>query len=241
MYIVIGDHLNLSLVIPAYNEESNIKKTVLEYNKELSTSRKFSKFEIILVSNNCNDNTPIICKKLAQNKNIIHLDIPYHVGKGGAVMAGFKKANYDYLAFVDADNSTKSHEFTKLIPKIQERGVGAAIASRKANGAKLIKKQPAARLILGRTFAFLREILFNFEINDSQCGAKIFLKKAILPLEIKSSGWAFDIELLYKVKLNNYKIAEVGILWEDSTTSKVNTLAPILMFIDLIKIRLSFL
>lgn len=229
--------MKLSLIIPAYNEEKRLEKTALEYHSALNKSKEINDFEIILVSNNCSDSTPKICEALSRKANFVHLDYPYKIGKGGAVLKGFEHARFDYLGFVDADNSTTSKEFLKLLTPFEKKEIGAAIGSRKESGSKLIVKQPIHRRMLGDAFAGVRETLFHLGVKDSQCGAKIFKKNALGKLDNCETGWAFDVDLLYRVKKNGYSIAEVPIEWKDNPTSKVKMFTPIEMFFALLKIR----
>ena len=94
----------LSVVIPAYNEEKRIHRTLDSYAKFFS--KKVKDFEIIVVLNNCNDNTLKIVKNF-KNKKIKYLNFKEAIGKGGAILEGFKVAKGDLIGFVDADMATK--------------------------------------------------------------------------------------------------------------------------------------
>lgn len=230
--------LNLSLVIPAYNEEATVESTVRAYKDALSKEKILSNFEIIVVSNNCNDQTPILCAELAQSTpKIVHLDFPYYTGKGGAVLEGFKAAKFDWIGFVDADNSTSPLEFVKLLLFTQDPLVGCVIASRKMPDSILSPPQPFFRRFLGNVFTLIREALFGLGVLDSQCGAKIFRRALLEPFELVDKKFGFDVELLHLVKSRGYRIVEKGVVWCDSRSSTVRWYTPFEMFLSLFRVR----
>src|SRR3989344_4012620 len=103
----------LSVVIPAYNEREGIVRMLSEYYSFLKA--KGVKFELIVVPNNCSDNTPDLAYGFAKGKpEVVVYNIPYFVGKGGAVIEGFKHAKYEFVGFVDADLATKPEAFFDL-------------------------------------------------------------------------------------------------------------------------------
>lgn len=227
----------ISLVIPAYNEEDRILDTAEAYYKYLS--RNFTKYELIIACNNCSDNTPKIAENFCRGKKAVFLNFPYYTGKGGAVIEGFRKAKNELAAFVDADNSTTPEEFDKLVRNADNCKV--IIASRALSSSILKTKQPFPRRFLGMCFRSLVNILFSLNIKDTQCGAKIFPKKAlaaVLPT-LKSSGFAFDVEILWKLKKKGFSILEVPIAWNDSGRSSVSFSDPFKMFSSIIALRFS--
>ncbi len=231
--------VSISLVIPAHNEGENIRHTIESYRHALDGSPSVYAFEIILISNNCTDHTPQICAEIAaKDKKIVHFDFPQRIGKGGAVLEGFKAARFDLIGFVDADNSIEANQFIRLIEAIRPETIGAAIASKRMPGAVMDPPQPFSRQVLGFGFAQLQNTLFGTGVHDSQCGAKIFKRKAIEPLQLHTSGFAFDVELLYRAKQNGYHIAEIGIVCHNTTESTVSWHAPVSMLMDLVRLRL---
>ncbi|MFA5856718.1 MAG: glycosyltransferase [Candidatus Pacearchaeota archaeon] len=213
--------MRLSIVIPAYNEEKRIPKT-LEAYYTFFTNKLKKDFEIIVVPNNCKDNTLDIVKEFANKKDNIRIhNIPYYVGKGGAVIEGFKLAKGDLIGFTDADNSTNPENFYKLFLNIGN--FDGIIASRRKKGAIVIPKRRFVRDMLSLAFNLYANLLFNFKFKDTQCGAKIFTKKTTSILTKKSTekGWVFDLDLLYICKKNRLKIKECPIFWKDSIGSKL--------------------
>lgn len=230
---------NISLVVPAHNEGESIRRTIETYHRALENSPNVKEFEIILISNNCSDQTPQICSELAAtDKKIIHFDFPQKIGKGGAVLEGFKVARFDLMGFVDGDNSIEADQFIRLIDAIRPETVGAAIASKRMPGAVMDPPQPLSRQVLGFGFAQLQNMLFGTGVHDSQCGAKIFRRKAIEPLHLHTTGFAFDVELLHRTRQHGFKIVELGIVCHNTTESTVSWHAPISMLNDLIQLRL---
>ncbi len=226
---------SFSLIIPAYNEEKQVKGVLESYYHYLKD--KGNDFEIIVVCNNCSDATPKIAASIAKDKDEIKvLNFSFYTGKGGAVLRGFKTAKNSVFGFTDCDSSTQPKEFDKLFAEIYRYD---AIIGSRALPSSQVKKQSTVRVVLGKVFRIITKLLFAWKFNDTQCGAKIFKKKAIesiLPM-IKTKGWAFDVELLYRLKKKGYKIKEVGIAWCNSTESKVGFLAPFSMLWELLKIR----
>lgn len=230
----------LSLIIPAYNEEKRIGQTLDNYTKFFNKSLK--DYELIIVLNSCVDNTLKVVEEFARkNKNIKIREFKEKIGKGGAIKEGFKLAKGDLIGFVDADSSTSPEEFLKLYNNIND--YDGIIASRWVKGSVISKKQPFLRIIFGRVFNFIVRILFGFKYKDTQCGAKLFKKNAVEKIidNIGLTKWAFDIDLLYLMKRNNFRIKEFPTTWVDNPDSKLNLKrATKQMALSVIRLRLYY-
>jgi len=231
--------MELSIVIPAHNEEKRIAPTLESYLQYFSKIFD-KKFEIIVVLNGCTDNTLGVVKKFTKWKQLRYLDIKKAIGKGGAVIEGFKIAKGKLIGFVDADGSTDVSAFYDLVKKIN--GYDAIIASRWLKQSIVEPKQPLTRRIASRIFNLLVRILFGLNLHDTQCGAKLFKKQAIkdvLPL-LGLTRWAFDVDLLYQLKRKGYKILEIPTVWRDKAGSKLNLKKTSLqMFLAILQLRLN--
>lgn len=233
--------MNLSIVIPAYNEEKRIEKTLNDYI--LFFDRKYKKnYEIIVVLNGCRDKTLSIVLKISKkNKSVKHIDIKQAIGKGGAIIEGFRLARGDVIGFVDADGATSSDAFNDLIYGIKD--FDGVIASRWIKGAKILYKQPLLKRIGSRGFNFLVRILFGLKFKDTQCGAKLFRSKLVKDIveELSITKWAFDINLLYSAKIKGYKIIEIPTKWNAIPASHFNLFRAIPeMFLGLVRLRLIY-
>jgi len=204
--------------------------------------RDKTSFEVLVILNGCKDNTLKIVRGLSKKyKEIIYEDYPEAIGKGGAIIQGFKIAKGSLIGFVDADLSTKPKDFYDLIIKMGDND--GIIASRWIKGSKLLLKQPLSRRIASRSFNFLIRILFNIKIKDTQCGAKLFKAHAIKDVlnKIGLTKWAFDIDLIYHLKKQGYKIKEAPTNWTDDPRTKLNIRkASIEMFSALLRLRLMY-
>ena len=211
----------ISVVIPAYNEEERIENSVLELYSYLDNN--FNDFEIIVVTNGCRDRTPEIVEKLIDEyPNIYHLNFKNEIGKGGAIIEGFKVARGDIVGFLDADGATHIKSVDTLLNFLINNGIDGVIASRWLPDAKRIGYDSKLRVIASRSFNILVKILFQLNFKDTQCGAKFFKKHAIkkvLP-ELGLTDWAFDVDLLYRMKKYGFKIVEVPVIWEHKDGSK---------------------
>ena len=212
--------MKLSIIIPAYNEETRIGKTLENYTSFFNKNIK--NYEIIVILNGCVDNTLEIVNKIANKNGALKiLEFKEKIGKGGAIKEGFKLAKGDLIGFVDADSSTSPEEFLKLYNNILD--YDGIIASRWMKGSIISKKQPFLRIIFGRVFNFIVNILFGFHYKDTQCGAKLFKKEAVEKIigSIGLTKWAFDIDVLYLMKRNKLRIIEFPTVWGDSPESKL--------------------
>jgi len=227
---------SLSIIIPAHNEEDKIESTVLDF---LNFYKNVPALQIIIViSNNCTDSTPRIAKDISLKEKKVSMYIQPGKGKGDALILGFQKATKEFIGFVDADGSVSPKEFDKVLKAAEI--TDCAIGSRAVKGSHLEVRQPLYRIFLGYSLSYLKLILFGLSLKDTQCGAKIFRKRAIkdvLP-DLGLKGFEIDIEILWNLKKKGYSISEVGIAWKDARNSKVGALSPIKMFIGLLKLRI---
>jgi len=228
----------LSIVIPAYNEEKKIAKTIFEVDDYL-TKQPFD-YEIIVVNDGSNDRTGEIVKNLQSNiSNLEIIDNEKNKGKGYAVRRGLLKAKGSYRLFTDADNSTPIVEIKKLFPYLN-LSYDVIIGSRDIDGAKIINCQPRHRRILGKAFSLLVKITIGlFDINDTQCGFKLFSAKSANDILSKCeiNGWSFDPEILIVAKKLGYKIKEAPICWTNNPDTKVRFRDAVEVIFDLLKIR----
>lgn len=230
--------VKLSVVIPAYNEERRIEKTLRETYKYLRT-QNYS-WEILVVSDGSRDNTANVVKELSSEiENLRLIDNKENHGKGYVVRQGMLEAKGNFRVFTDADNSTSIDQVEKMWPEF-EKGYDVVIGSRDIKGAVLPVRQSWIRMRVGDVFNLMVQIICGlWGIWDSQCGFKGFTRKAtedVLP-KCVINRFAFDPEILVVVKKMGYKIKEIPVTWINDPESKVKLKSMIKMAIDLLKIR----
>ncbi|MGB0757149.1 MAG: glycosyltransferase [Patescibacteria group bacterium] len=208
--------MDVTLVVPAYNEAERIGPMFEDY---LTTMADSVLFHVVL--NGCSDNTESVVKDW-QAKYPERITYEVHkesYGKGWAVRLGFTSIRNEYVGYVDADGSTPAREFNKLLQALEN--VDGTIASRYAEGAEIANRVSWFRRIAGYGFRFLVRLIVELPYADTQCGAKVFKQdviKKILP-DLSVNNMAFDIELLLLCKQHNYQITEVPTYWEENKAS----------------------
>ncbi len=233
--------MKLSIIIPAHNEEQRLPP-VLESYTHYYAGKFGQDVEIIVVVNGSTDNTFQVTDQFAKKHPVVSvINEPHRVGKGGAVMLGFREAQGNLVGFVDADGSTSPEAFCDLVDNIG--GAGCIIASRWIKGSIVEPKQPLSRRIASRIFNFMVNLFFGFRVHDTQCGAKLFKKEVvekILP-DLGITRWAFDVDMLFHVRLSGYKIIEIPTVWRDAAGSKIRVAkASADMTLALIRLRLVY-
>ncbi len=231
--------VDLSIVIPAYNEEKRVLGTlsrIIDYFKNRSEV-----YEIIVVNDGSIDKTKELIENFSKNNNIKLISYEPNRGKGFAVRTGVLNSKGELILFTDADLATPIEEYEKLLSYIRN-GYDIAIGSRALKESKIVIHQPFYREIAGKAFNKVVQLLTVKGINDTQCGFKLF--KGDVGREIfsrcKLNGFSFDIEFLFYAKKLNYKIIEVPVIWIHQERSKVKLLRDgFRMLLDLILIRLN--
>jgi len=229
----------LSIIIPARDAEREIAKTLEDYIAYFGEVYG-PDFEIIVVPNDCSDNTVPIVDGYCSKYPVVRSQVcDGSIGKGGAVIEGFKLAQGDIVSFVDADGATGPAELFKLVQALGEHRV--VIGSRWMPGSQVLVEQGLVRRVASRGFNLLVRLLFALPFRDTQCGAKVFDKRALDEVldELETAKFAFDVELLYKLKKRGYGITEVPIVWENRPQSTLNLQWVIPeMFCAMLKVRL---
>lgn len=237
---------NIGIVIPAYNEEKRIRKTLEKYNlyfKKISNKDKVN-YSILVVINNTKDRTEQVVKEFVGRGNIVSYINLKLGGKGYAVTQGFKYfigKKYDLVGFVDADLSTSPEAFYDLIINIGD--YSAIVGNRWSYESIISKKQTLIRRSASRVFNNLVKFLFFMKYQDTQCGAKVFKIKDLKNIvdKIFITQWAFDVNLLYLYKINRLKVLEFPTVWDDKEFSNIDTIrASIKMFSGILRLRLIY-
>lgn len=226
----------LSLVIPAYNEELRILRTLGQIVRFLNT-RSYS-YEVVVVDDGSDDSTAALVSDFASRHSNIRILTLSHRGKGWAVKNGMLAASGCYRFLCDADLSMPIEQVDRFLPP-QLVGFDIAIGSRESQGSRRIG-EPSRRHFMGRFYNALVRLVAVPGIDDTQCGFKCF-KGEIAPELFQSQtidGFAFDVEVLYLALQRGFKMQEVGIDWYYRERSKVHPLRDSLrMTRDLLKIR----
>ncbi len=220
----------LSIIIPAYNEESRLPDTLSRVESFLKEQIYTS--EVWVVDNNSTDQTAEIIREYANRYSNFKGLFEEKPGKGAAVKLGMLKARGEFLFMCDADLSMPIEEVNKFLPP-QLEGVDIAIGSREAPGA-IRYDEPLFRHLGGRLMNYFIQLFALPGLNDTQCGFKCFsasAAKLLFPHQTLS-GWSFDIELLFIARRAGLTITEIPIPWIYHQESKVNA------FQDAVKILL---
>lgn len=229
----------LSIIIPAYNEEERIEKSLnlaLDYLK-----KRYDSYEIIVVDDGSTDRTYERAQSFAERTNgmVRVLQQPQNMGKGAAVRRGMIESKGDVKIFTDADFSTPIYETEKIIREINN-GADICIGSRALDRTMIKRHQPFYRELMGKTFNKVVQVLFFRGIKDTQCGFKGFTAAAcdkIFPIA-KINGFSFDVEILFLASKAGLNIKQVPVEWYNDARSKVNPVRDsFLMLVELFRIR----
>lgn len=233
---------SLLLLIPAYNEERRIEPVLRDYARYFAEHYQ-GKFQLVVVLNGCTDDTIGVVRRVGQEFPAVSaLEFPGAIGKGGALIEGLKLAPLaDLIGYVDADGATPPRAFHDLVRRMDE--ADCVIGSRWLSGAVLHVEQSGQRRFASRAFHLIVQILFQMNIRDTQCGAKVMRREAIEKVHgsLRIADMAFDINLLYSLKRAGYRILEVPTEWTDKIGSKVTLVGTsLVMFLSVVRIWLIY-
>jgi glycosyltransferase involved in cell wall biosynthesis len=211
--------MRISVIIPTYNEFSRLPATFKEIKEFLEQNAEEA--EIIISDGGSTDGTVDLIKSIISETGKIKVSAileKTREGKGAGVKKGMLKAKLPFVLFMDADNSTKIKELAKFWPYSEEFQV--IIGSRYAGIAAKVK-QNIIRRFVSRAGSKIIRLITGLVINDTQCGFKLFTKKASDDIfsRLETKGWGFDAEVLLLAKKLGYKIKEVPVEWRDTEGS----------------------
>jgi len=215
--------VDLSIVVPAYNEEHRLPPTLTALHAFLA--QQPLRWEIVVVDDGSRDATCAVVERAMAD--IPHLRLVRqwpNRGKGAAVRAGMLAARGQIRVMSDADGSMPPDQLPRLLAPILACTAEVSIGSRYAPGALASTKQPAYRVMWSRIAnTFVQRSLVP-GVRDTQCGFKAFTAEAARALFglARIDGWAFDLEILALAHRAGFSIAEVGVAWTDDRRSRVN-------------------
>lgn len=244
------DKIYLSVVIPSYNEMTNLRKGVLDRVEHFLKKQKYG-YEVIVVDDGSDDGSIEYVERFIKENNKFKIIKNQHLGKAGAVTSGMLRAKGEYVLFTDMDQATPIEEVDSLLPFTKKYDI--VIGSRNSQR----KGAPWTRLLMAKGMIILRSIVVGVRgINDTQCGFKLFRKEVSDDLFSKTknlhSGYAkisgssvkagFDVELLYLALKTGYKIKEVPVEWLYVESRRVSPIKDSIEAVeDLLHIRINAL
>ena len=222
----------LSVIIPAYNEERRIAASLVRLIDYLATHAGSA--EVLVVDDGSDDRTGAIVEEVAASHGNAHgagatvrlLRNGRNRGKGYSLKHGVLSAAGEFLLLSDADFSTPIEELPALLEPVQSGACGIAIGSRGLDRSKVELHQPAWREAMGKVFNRLVRALTGLPYRDTQCGFKVMRREDVLPLfrAARIERFAYDVEVLYLARMAGIRVSEIAVIWRDAPGTKVNAL-----------------
>ena len=225
----------LSVVVPAYNEEGRIARTIAEIGAELE--RLALEAELIVVDDGSTDRTASIVAAASRGDARVTLVRAGHAGKGAAVRRGMLAARGAWRFLADADLSMPIAELSRFLDAAASGG-DVLVGSREAKGARRVG-EPWTRHAVGRVFNWMVKLVVLRGIDDTQCGFKLFSGRAaetLFPRQ-RLDGFGFDVEILFLARRAGFVVREIPVTWVWGRGSKVNLASGARGFLDLVAVR----
>jgi glycosyltransferase involved in cell wall biosynthesis len=222
---MLNKTIELSVVIPAYNEEQRIAPTLISVDEFLANSGL--SYEIVVVDDGSRDGTVALVEEMALKRPALRcIPTKPNRGKGHAVRVGMLGAVGRIRLMCDADGSIPAFEIPRVVNPIRMGEVDIAIGSRRADGAAVTKKQPWYRRAWSLMANKVVQRVLVRGVRDTQCGFKAFSAESAVAIfsRTRIDGWAFDLEALALANRMGFSIREQAVTWEDDPRSKINPL-----------------
>jgi len=211
---------SISIIVPVHNEELRVERGVSRICKYFED--KQYDYQVIIAEDGSRDKTVELIKKMEkENSRIKVISSSNRLGKGKAISEAMVRGEKDFVGYMDVDLAADPMEFERLLEKIEDYDI--AIGSRLLRGNLPRIKRPFYRTITSFFYSRFYRILFHNSIIDPQCGFKLFKKEIVSKLfsEIKTTGFAFDSEVIVKAFSLQFRIVEVPIVWSHEKASKL--------------------
>lgn len=234
--------MDLTVVIPFYNEEEKLNSCLETVSQFLSQRLGPGKFEILAVNDGSRDKSLEIAQQFAQNYShlkVISEDINH--GKGYAVKKGMLLAQGETVCFLDVDLSTPVEELENFLPYYRKE-YDIVIGTRRVKESKVKVHQPFYREFLGVVFYYLTRLFLGIKVSDITCGFKCYSQNAARLIFSKQTlhDWSYDAEDLFLAQKYRLKVQEVPVVWRNRSQSRVRILKDAVESLKgLIKIRLN--
>lgn len=225
----------VSIVIPAWNEEDRLARTLERYLPALEA--RGDPYEVIVVVDGVLDRTAEVAVAYA-HRNVRLIQFPTKLGKGGAILAGIREARHEYVGYLDADGPISPEEMYRMVGNLSK--VDCVVASRWIRGSSGVEKEPLFNRVAGRAWNFLTRSLLFLPMRDTQCGAKFFRSSVVLPVlkTVTLTNRAFDVDFLFHVQKAGRPMREVPVEWthDPGTRMPIGRAIPV-MFLSLVGVR----
>lgn len=193
---------SLTLFLPCYNEEANLKKVIKDATDILP--KIIDEFEILIIDDGSQDRTGEIADNLSsQKKEIRVVHHSKNMGYGAALRSGFKHSTKNLVFFTDGDGQFNLDEITKLLPHINRYEI--------VTGYRINRRDPLSRRINASLWNWLVNIIFRVRVRDINCAFKLFQRKIFNSLNLESDGAFINAEIFARARRANYRIKEVGV------------------------------
>ena len=199
-----GDRVpgKISLVLPAHNEEPNIRAVVEEAAVVLPNA--FTDYEVIVVNDGSKDRTLEIANELRnENPHVVVVNHPVNRGYGAALTSGFNAATGDYIMFMDSDRQFDINDIHNLTPYVEEFDIVA--------GYRIKRNDPAHRLLNAALFGMAVRLMFDIQVRDIDCAFKIMRADVLKGINLESPGALINTEILAKAKAQGRTLTQVGV------------------------------
>lgn len=218
--------MNISIIIPAYNEGKKISADIFAADKFISDNKYIG--EIIVVDDGSKDDTSSTAnsykEKISSKLTVIKL--PENIGKGRAVSEGIKVSSGEIVMYADAGLTVPFNNAIIGINLIEDGKCDIANGSRKMEDTEIIRAQDLDRKFISKIFGFLVKLLLKIpkEMTDTQCGFKIYKGDVARKLfkKLTISGFLFEIEFILLAIKEGYKICEFPVTWKCDRDSRLS-------------------
>ncbi len=228
--------MNLSIVIPAFNEAERLPPTLRRIRAYMEQAHAGAPIEIIVVDDGSTDRTAALARQTDPGIRLI--SHPRNMGKGAAVRSGMLAARGEWRYLCDADLSTPIEEIEKFLALTGEADI--IIGSRGVPGADIRRRQALWKVALGRAGNLLMRLLAVPGVRDSQCGFKLYAARTMRIFELQRiDHWGYDFEDLFLARKAGWRIKELPVEWTNDPHSKVKGFDYLRTLYELLSVRLN--
>ena len=217
----LKSHVQVSVVLPAYNEVDYIEPAV---EKTAYALRQFTdSFEIIIAEDGSTDGTAERSQELAQQYPYVrHIHRDHRLGRGTALNNAFKHCHGAVFVYMDLDLATDLNYLRPLVEAIAVEGYDFATGSRMMPDSRT--ERTFSRGFSSKAYNALVRRLLGSKLYDHQCGFKAFKPQSLFALvdKVEARHWFWDTELMVRAQWAGFRVKEIAVEWHSGKDTKVN-------------------